>query len=377
MPLGAKVGFSPARAEPAYQPWTDPPFDKTGANSWERPQPPWLPAPVLPRHGPQGWYYPGAQLDPTPPAPPKDWRDRLHDALSDGNARYYLGPHAFEALRKLAAITQLLPGSGTVQSTQDAAQAREEAQAGNYGKAAAHFGMGTVNAGLDWLPAGKLFGAILGGMSARTFPWARLPLAEQLEKVGRSDEIWRATRLERGADGEWRFEISDKGYRVNPNAGVLDSEGYRVAPLFEHLNHPGVREAYPALAQALSRIRIDPSILSPRGMFTLGRPGQISLEVPSRSNIRSLGMHELQHGIGHHEGFARGGQPLEFMGDGPGVTYSQAHALYKRLAGEVEADNAVHRMYTMDDAARLRRSPQSTEDVPRVHQIIRFSPPDL
>src|SRR5262249_18762992 len=131
-------------------------------------------------------------------------------------------------------------------------------QAGNYGSAAAHLGMGTVNAGLDWLPGGKVATAILGGMGARTFPWKRLPVAEGMERAGRSvDEIWRATGLERGADGQWRFEISDKDYKVNPKAGILDKEGYRVAPLYAQQKHPGMQAAYPELADGRSKLRID------------------------------------------------------------------------------------------------------------------------
>src|SRR5262249_40685096 len=148
--------------------------------------------------------------EPAPPPPPRDFRTWLRDALSDENVRYYAGPHLYDALLKLHALTQLLPGSGTVQSTQDASLASEEAKAGNYGKAAAHLGLGTVNAALDWLPPAKL--AVIGGTMART--------AMKMEAAGKSaDEIWRATGLERAADGRWTFEIPDKGYQVNPNVG--------------------------------------------------------------------------------------------------------------------------------------------------------------
>ncbi len=144
--------------------------------------------------------------EPAPPKPPKDLRTWLVDALSDQNVRYYAGPHLYEALRKLHALTQLLPGSGTVQSTQDASRAGEEAQAGNYGKAAAHFGMGTVNAALDWLPPAKL--AILGGMLARTFPWERLPTALEMEAAGKSAEkMWWEAGLERDAADNLSFGV--------------------------------------------------------------------------------------------------------------------------------------------------------------------------
>jgi hypothetical protein len=171
----------------------------------------------------------------------------LRDALSDQNVRYYAGPHLYEALLKLHALTQLLPGSGTVQATQDASLAGEEAKVGNYGKAAAHLGLGTVNAALDWLPPAKL--AIIGGTMARTFPWNKLSTAMKMEAAGKSaDDIWRATGLERAADERWTFEIPDKGYQVNPNAGERMGPGsLTVAPLYEHHAHPGMQEASRAL----------------------------------------------------------------------------------------------------------------------------------
>jgi hypothetical protein len=77
--------------------------------------------PVQPRPplcGPGGVLLPAPE--PESPPPPRDFRTWLHEALSDKNVRYYAGPHLYEALLKLHALTQLLPGSGTVQSTQEA-----------------------------------------------------------------------------------------------------------------------------------------------------------------------------------------------------------------------------------------------------------------
>lgn len=77
--------------------------------------------------------------------------------------------------------------------------------------------------------------------------------------------------------------------------------------------------------------------------------------------------------IGHHEGHARGGHPLEFLK--PGTSWQEAHELYRRLAGEVEARNAKSRLYE-SELQRQRKSPVRTEekDIPRDQQIIRFSP---
>jgi hypothetical protein len=221
------------------------------------------------------------------------------------------------------------------------------------------------------LPLGKL--AILGGMAAKTFPWAKLKIAEAMEKAGKSvDEIWRATGLERGADSFWRFEISDRGYRVKPNVGVLGDKGFRVAPLYEHQVHPGLQAAYPDLAEAKSKIRIHHSETKERGEFS---PGNIKVQMPVRLVVKALSTHELQHMIGHREGWARGGSPFQFV---RGNTYRQAYELYRRLAGEVEARNAVSRLY-LTEQQRQRRSPLRTEleledPVPRNQQIIQFWP---
>jgi hypothetical protein len=360
-PFDADVGSFALPAEPTHQPTTDP-LSGTTSGLFVRP-----PAPrEISVHESNG-LHPSVGSEPAPPIPPKDFRTRLLEALSDKNLRYYAGPGFSEFIDKLAGLVPLLPGSGTVQSMQDSAQAGKDLEAGNYASAAAHLGAGVANLGLDWLPAGKQL-AILGGIAAKTFPWAKLKIAEAMEKAGKSaDEIWRATGLERGADNRWRFEISDRGYRVKPNTGVLDNEGFRVAPLYEQQVHPGMQAAYPSLAEAKSKIRIDPNMpIEWRGFFT---PGHIAIETPTRSEVRAVSTHELQHMIDYLERHARGGRPLEFMK--PGVSREEAYQLYRRLAGEVAARNAKERLYH-SELQRLRRSPQRTEDAPRDQQIVLF-----
>jgi conjugative element/phage-associated large polyvalent protein len=356
-PLGANAGFASSPVEPVYQPSTHPSPEEVGGPPVQPPAPRGVPVPN------------SSVPEAAPPAPREDFRTRLREALSDRNLRYYAGPGFSEFLDKLAGLIPLLPGSGTVQSMQDGAQAGKDFDAGNYGNAAVHLGAGVVNTGLDWLPGGKQL-AILGGMTAKTFPWAKLKIAEAMEKAGKSvDEIWRATGLERGADNFWRFEISDRGYRVKPNVGILDNEGFRGAPLYEQQVHPGMQAAYPSLAGAQSKIRIDPN--GPElGVF---EPGGISVEAPIRSPVKYISTHELQHMIDHLEGHARGGQPLEFMK--PGISVEEARELYRRLAGEVAARNAQSRLYE-SELQRQRKSPVRTEDRPRDQQIIRFSPRD-
>jgi Large polyvalent protein associated domain 23 len=320
-----------------------------------------------PRKPSPPFYGPGDVLMPPPepaaPEPPKDFRSWLRDALSDENTRYYLGPHLFEALRKLHALTQLLPGSGMVQSTQDSSRAGDEAQAGNYGKAASHVGIGTLNAALDWLPPAKL--ALIGGTMAKTFPWKKLPTAMEMEAAGRSaDDIWRSTGLERDAAGNWTFEIPDKGYYVGLNSQKPE---VHVAPLYEHYVHPGMREAYPALSNWRSELAIIPD--GERGGATNFQERLVKLQARGLEGARNMGIHELQHLIGKREKHPPGGSPRDFINQG--MSEQQALDHYWRLVGEVVGRNAQRRLHLSDHDRNLW-SPRATEDIPRNRQINLF-----
>src|SRR5262249_49880251 len=170
--------------------------------------------PSLPSYGPGDVLLPPPE--PAPPPPPKDFRMWLRDVLSDENVRYYAGPHVYDALLKLHALTQLLPGSGTVQSTQDASLAGEEAKAGNYGKAAAHFALGTVNAALDWLPPAKL--AIID---------ISLEQAARRNEDGGGGEIgrWNLARGRVGAGGGRAVDLRNAGEGISgqPECGQANS----------------------------------------------------------------------------------------------------------------------------------------------------------
>ena len=139
----ADVGSFAPPAEPAHQPATDS-FSGTRSGLFVRP-----PAPrEISVHGSNG-LHPSTGSVPVPPIPPKDFRTWLLEALSDKNLRYYAGPGFSEFIDKLAGLVPLLPGSGTVQSMQEGAQAGKDLEAGNYASAAAHLGAGVANLGLE------------------------------------------------------------------------------------------------------------------------------------------------------------------------------------------------------------------------------------
>lgn len=349
---------APANANGHARPWDS--VDTAAQNG--PPQPPRKPSPPF--------YGPGDVLMPPPepaaPEPPKDFRTWLRDALSNENTRYYIGPHLFEALRKLHALTQLLPGSGMVQSMEDSSRASEEAEAGNYGKSAAHLGIGTLNAALDWLPPAKL--ALILGVGAKTFPRHKVPSTEKMEAAGISaNEIWNSPRLERNASGAWTSEISDKEYHVRHNSTKAVRTGERiesVAPLFEQHVHPGLQKAYPELSRWQSLLITGPH--EKKYGSTNFEKRLVEVRAPDLDTARYVGIHELQHLIDWLERHAPGGSPRQFIE--MGFLEWQAYEFYKRLVGEVVARNAERRLLMSDDARRLT-PPRLTERIPRNQQI--------
>jgi hypothetical protein len=123
------------------------------------------------------------------------------------------------------------------------------------------------------------------------------------------------------------------------------------------------------LAEVESRIRINPDQLRRGGEFA---PGMIRIEAPIDSVARWLGVHELDHLVGHLERFPRGGAPLEFLK--PGVPWEQAVSQYKKLAGEVSARDAQYRLLSLSEKQRRMKSPPSTQEIPWDQQIIRYYP---
>ena len=327
--------------------------------------------PTVPLSLPHGWHH-GSVDPPAAPVSPATFAAWLRNILSDRNVRYYAGPGFYQALQKVAALTQLLPGSGTVQSMQDGAEAGQELEAGNYGKAAAHLGLGTVNAGRDWLPGGKVL-AIPLGMGARTFPRARVKIAEKMEAAGYAPpQVVRETGLYRGKEGKWRFEASDAGYHVRPDVGALDQEGYRVAPLFEHHVHPAMQEAYPHFANITSRLKIDPG-RDINSSFNLGT-NTLTVRAPSVEAAERAGIHELVHPIQQHEKFARP-VPFSELLFQPGLSSNEAGRLYWRLASETEARNAEHRLRWSDEQRRAKHgNGRSTAGSPD-HPVVNFGFP--
>ena len=132
---------------------------------------------------------------------------------------------------------------------------------------------------------------------------AKLSQAKDMERSGSSkEEIFDATGWWRGADSRWRFEIKDALNGINfkklSEEPVKLSEIYDNEELYEH--YPFLRDV-PVKEEAMP------------GLLGWSNGKEISLAVglaeEDELSTKKVLLHELQHVIQEHEGFATGGTP--------------------------------------------------------------------
>ena len=174
---------------------------------------------------------------------------------------------------------------------------------------------GVVSLGGMPLPRPSNSLGMFGGVRAQTADRAALARAQDMEASGAArDAIWNDTGWFKGADGQWRFEIDDSASLYNQNAMVPKDYGPvmgREGAARDVLTHPSIYDAYPDLAgMPVAQTNYgggQQGIYVPGGTYA---PEMIGLESGTiNSNARSTLLHEMQHAIQHHEGFAHGGSP--------------------------------------------------------------------
>lgn len=228
-------------------------------------------------------------------------------------------------------------------------------------------------------------------------PSYNLEMARAMEAEGKSVEKIRiATNWERGADGKWRYEITDGIY----NHPKDKNKEYKLQDILDNKN---LYKAYPELTELPVKFE---SLGEKNGQYN-----GVSIILNNKLNANqatSTIFHEVQHAIQHKEMFARGSSisksdkeyinSLDSKGielikqfkDTPNLKLlRKGYLLYQLLrnvkhsidaenkiynqyfntAGEVEARNVQRRM-NMSDKERLETPLFSTEDVARKDQIL-------
>jgi hypothetical protein len=209
--------------------------------------------------------------------------------------------------------------------------------------------------------------AIMGGIGAANFPRKQFQKALNMEKAGHSaEDIWRATRFERGTTGRWLFEMLDKDYRLQP-VGAFDGQGYRVAPLYDHHAHPAVQEAYPQFSDMTSRLKIDPKAKKAEGSFD---PATRTVTVVARDleEARKVGIHELMHVIQNEERLPVGASVDWLKKNFKNMSQGRAEWIYWRLVGEAQS-RAMENRLLLNEAERLAMPPSLSERPPRNIQV--------
>lgn len=205
----------------------------------------------------------------------------------------------------------------------------------------------------------------------------RIAMGEDAEAV-RQDTGWH-----RGADGRWRFEISDDQARIavaganaasiiaNAEMRALD-DGRTGATVGDVLDHQQLFAAYPSLRDLpLHLMPADSTALARLQRRPVGFAVQMQGSIP-RDEMASPLIHELQHAIQNIEGFALGGSRRMFASD----LDATGAETYRRLAGEVEARNVQMRM-RMTPGLRQAIAPEATADVPSGEVLVTFNGTDL
>jgi hypothetical protein len=343
-------------------------------------------------------------------------RDRIGNSVYDLASNLGFGSTANRMRNEAQFAADFVPGVGDFVALDDAGRAY---QAGDYGQAALDGVSGLIGA---FPVAGDLAGgaakAIFGGIMAKTADKGALSVAEKMFDEGYDrDSIWQATGWFKGPDGKWRFEIDDSGAKLNhTQVAIGGASPNKTNRLSQVISHDPLYEAYPDMADISATMRMDAGEMD--GTYSLPRyVGSRRIEgieanAAGRNDLRSVGLHEMQHAVQQREGFAGGSslmghkqedvweaakqayldsdqdaallrdlgidvkdvaiKPWDELTDRERVKWLERgrERLYVRSAGEAEARNVQDRM-DMTPAQRRQRAPWETEDVPFSQQIVR------
>jgi hypothetical protein len=165
------------------------------------------------------------------------------------------------------------------------------------------------------------------GESARTAPRLQCQYAQKALSAGIDPEVLRQeTGWFQGAEGRWRFEISDHEAKVrygestssNPDVYIdwSDEAEHREkgVPLGNVLDHPALFAAYPELKSYRVKV-LPPEVMGgalagfdeDERTVKMVDPYSLPLKKPGVDPVLSVILHELQHSVQSIEGFARGG----------------------------------------------------------------------
>lgn len=257
------------------------------------------------------------------------------------------------------------------------------------------------------------------GVKSATFDRAALYKAQNLEMDGvHPEDIWNQTGTFRGADGRWRQEIPDQDVNIldkgtnlhpaepagkgmagwnkieapesisikdsfkdlKPDASLTDLLHFltngpgQKTKLSDVLDHPELYKAYPWL----KNIEVHP-MPGDRLYKGMAQGNKIFMSRLPTEDFTSTLMHEVQHLVQDHEGFAHGANPDMFIPKGLKEAEVQflkvREEAYQNTAKELKASpedvKAIKRVVAadIDPATRKLMSPSQLKDVARLKEL--------
>ena len=143
--------------------------------------------------------------------------------------------------------------------------------------------------------------------------------AEVMEAAGKTPgQIQEATGYHRGADGQWLHEISDRSANLNEEAIKNTEKTGQAIPLREAIRHSRLASAYPELMDKI-KVKMDTNLpaygqYDPRThTITLNHLDFLN---DGEESAKSVLLHEIMHGVQHHEGLPFGTSPERYIREG-------------------------------------------------------------
>ena len=165
-------------------------------------------------------------------------------------------------------------------------------------------------------PAAAIKGGLIGiggtfiGKNAKNWNKVMESKFLDLEKQGLpAEEIWKQTGTLRGFDGKLKQEISDKDAQAF-FTHLYESGNKRLAQ--KAIEHPEMYANYPQF-ESISQLGLRENGTS--GVFDANyidgnfRNGLLTAKAPNPEALKSVGLHEMQHGVQAIEGFSTGTSP--------------------------------------------------------------------
>lgn len=186
--------------------------------------------------------------------------------------------------------------------------------------------------------------------------------------------LWGKTGVSPGIEGAPRHEINDNPMVIK---GIQDIENPEFRPIEgkvgQIVQHKQLFDAYPWMKDVPLRIKHGEEA----GMYDPFERA-VEIQVQNNAEARHSLIHELQHVVQHRENFPPWGNPEAIKGHHAGFNQppssdimngpldKNAYSLYRRLAGEVEAENASNRA----SGNRYLLPPWETEETTRANQLV-------